>query len=61
MGDDLGDHGGMLDGGDHLQGATALGALLDVDLEHSFEQPGPAHGGRRRGRGHLSVRPLRGY
>ena len=35
--------------------ATALEALLNVDLEHSFEQPGPAHGGRRRGRGHVTV------
>jgi hypothetical protein len=48
---DLGDHGGMPDGGDDLQGATVLEALLDVDLEPSFEQPGPAHRGRRRGRG----------
>jgi len=24
----------MFDGGDDLQGATALGAVLDVDLEH---------------------------
>jgi hypothetical protein len=40
MGERLVDHGEMLDGG-----ATALGALLDVDLEPSFEQPGPAHGG----------------
>ncbi|MGH8628402.1 MAG: hypothetical protein ACREYC_25090, partial [Gammaproteobacteria bacterium] len=31
MGERLGDHRGMLDGG-----ATALGALLDVDLEPSF-------------------------
>ena len=29
----------MFDGGDDLQGATALGALLDVDLEHSFTKP----------------------
>jgi hypothetical protein len=32
----LGDHGGMFDGGDDLQGATAPGALPDVDLEHWF-------------------------
>jgi hypothetical protein len=44
MGKELGDHGGMLDGGDDLQGATALGSLLNVDLEHSFEQAGPGHG-----------------
>jgi hypothetical protein len=41
MGEDLGDHGGMFDGGDDLQGATALGALLDVDLEHSFTKAPP--------------------
>ena len=49
MGEDLGNHGGMLDGGDDLQGATALGALLDVDLEHSFTKalPGFRPSGRR--------------
>jgi len=26
----------MFDGGDDLQSAATLGALLDVDLEHSF-------------------------
>jgi hypothetical protein len=43
-GEDLGDHGGILDGGDDLQGVSALGPLLDVDLEHSFEQPGQLMG-----------------
>ena len=49
MGEDLGDHGGMFDGGDDLQGATALGAVLDVDLEHSFTKalPGFRPSGRR--------------
>ena len=55
VGEDLGDHGGMFDGGDDLQGAAALGAVFHIDLEHSFEQPSPSHEGRRRGRGHLSV------
>jgi hypothetical protein len=32
---------GAFDGGEDLQGATALRTLLDVDIEHSFEQPGP--------------------
>ena len=41
---DLGNHGRMLDGGDDLQGTTALATVLDVDLEHSFEQPGPLMG-----------------
>ncbi len=40
---DFGDDGGMLDGGDDLQGAAAPGVLLDVDLEHPFEQPGSAY------------------
>jgi hypothetical protein len=34
MGEDLGDHGACSDGGDDLQVATALEALLDADLEH---------------------------
>jgi len=41
MGDDQGDHGGMFDGGDDLQGAAAPGALLDVDLEHPFTKALP--------------------
>jgi hypothetical protein len=32
--EDLGDHVGMFYGGDDRQGATALGTMLDVDLEH---------------------------
>jgi len=28
MGKDLGDHGGMFDGGDDLQGTTGLGAVF---------------------------------
>lgn len=32
MGEDLGDHVGMLDGSDGLQGAAALGAVLHIDL-----------------------------
>ena len=51
----LGDHGGIFDGGDELQGAAALRALLDVDLEYPLEQPGPAEAHRRRGRGRLGV------
>ena len=55
MGEDLRNHGEMLDGGDDLQRATALRAVFHIDLEHSFEGPGPAHGGSRRGSGYLSV------
>ena len=40
--EDLGDHGGVYDAGNELQGAAALRALLDVDLEYPLEQPGPA-------------------
>jgi hypothetical protein len=49
MGEDLGSHAGMLDGGDDLQDATVLEAVLDVDLEHSFTKalPGFRPSGRR--------------
>jgi hypothetical protein len=40
MREDLGDHGSMLDGDHDRQGATR-GALLDVDLEHSFTNARP--------------------
>jgi len=39
MGEDLGDHGGIFDGGDDLQGTAALGTLFHIDIEHPFEQP----------------------
>ncbi len=55
QGEDLGDHGGIFDGGDELQGAAALRALLDVDLEYPLEQPGPAQASPRHGRGRLGV------
>ena len=41
MREDLGDHGRMFDGGDDLQGAAALGTLLDDDLEHPFTKALP--------------------
>ncbi len=49
MGEDLGDHGGMFDGGDDLQGVAALGAVFPIDLEHSFTKalPGFRPAGRR--------------
>jgi len=37
MCEDLGNHGGIFDGGDDLQGAAAVGTLLDVDIECPFE------------------------
>ena len=38
MREDLGDHGRVFDGGDDLQGAAAVGAVLNIDLEHPFNQ-----------------------
>jgi len=55
MGEDLGDHGGIFDGGDDLQGAAAVGVVLNIDIEHPFEQPGPADVRRRRGVGCVGV------
>ena len=64
LGEDLGDHGGIFDGGDDLQGSDALRTLLDVDVEHPFEQPGPAQAGWHRVMGlsliHISE-PTRPY
>jgi hypothetical protein len=37
MGEDLGHHGGMFDGGDDRQGVAALGTLFNIDSEHPFE------------------------
>ena len=55
MREDLGDHRGIFDGGDDLQGAAALGAVFYVDSDHPFEQPGPAGAGRQRGRWRVTV------
>ena len=38
--------GGSSIGGDDLQGAAAVGAVFDVDVEDPFEQPGPTHARR---------------
>ena len=35
------------DGGDDLQGSTAVRPVIDVDVEDPFEQPGPTHARRR--------------
>jgi len=40
MREDLGNHGGIYDGGDDLQGSAALETLFNIDIEHPFEQPG---------------------
>ena len=38
MAEDLDDHRRIFDGGDHLQGTAAVGAVLKVDIEDPFEQ-----------------------
>ena len=53
--EDLGNHGGIYDGGDDRQGAAAVRALFNIDIEYPFEQRGPAQAGKRRGRGRLGV------
>ena len=49
MGENLGNHGGMLDGGNDRQGAAALRAVFHIDLEQSFTKalPGFRPSGRR--------------
>ena len=55
MGEDLGDGGGVEDGGEDRQGTAAVGTPFHVDIEHPLEQLGPAQAGRRRGRTCLTV------
>jgi hypothetical protein len=60
MGEDLGDHGGIYEGGDDRQGAAPLWAVFPVDSEHpdaagpSGCGSAPREGARHRGqlRGH---------
>ena len=40
-------HGRLLDGGDDLQGAATLRAMLDINSENALEQPRPVHARRR--------------
>ena len=40
-------HRGFFDGGDDLQVAGALRAVLEVDIEHALEPTRPAHARRR--------------
>jgi hypothetical protein len=42
MYEDLGDHGGIYDGGDDRQGAAAVGAVFNIDSEHP-PSPWPAN------------------
>ena len=63
MGEDPGNHGGVYDGGDDLQGAATIGPVFQVDIEHPFEQPGPARRAGAAGGGASAwpVRHERGY
>jgi len=47
MGEDPEDHWRIFDGGDDLQGAAAVRAVVDVDTVDPVEQPGPPHAGQR--------------
>jgi hypothetical protein len=44
MGEDPENHWRIFDGGDDLQGAAAVRAV--VDIEDPFDQPGPTHARR---------------
>ena len=46
MAEDLDDHRRVFDGSDDLQSAAAVRAVLHVDIEDPFEQPGPAQARR---------------
>ena len=48
MSEDLGDYRGIYNGGDDSQGATAIGTMLDVDIEYPFTKA--LHGFRPSGR-----------
>jgi hypothetical protein len=37
MSEDLGDHRGIFNGSDDLQGATTVRDVLDVEIEYPFE------------------------
>ena len=54
MSENFGNHGGIFNGGNDFQGAATVWAVLDVDIEYAFEQPGPAHVGSRRVMGGLA-------
>jgi len=43
MAEDFDNHRRIFDRGDDLQGAAAIRAVLHVDVQDPFEQPGPAH------------------
>ena len=47
MAEDFDNHRRILNGGDDLQAAAAVGAVFNVDVEDPFEQSGPTHARRR--------------
>ena len=49
MGENLRNHGGIFDSGNDLQGATTVGAMFHVDIEHPSTKtlPGFRPSGRR--------------
>ncbi len=47
MGENLGDHRGIFDGGDDRHGAATVRTVGHVDREHPFEQLGPTQAGLR--------------
>ena len=52
----LGDHPGFCDGGDDFQFTTTVRTVLEVDIEHPFEQTGPADANWTRWTGCMVVR-----
>jgi len=40
MSENPSDHKGIFNGGDDLQGVTAMGTVFDIDIEYPFEQAG---------------------
>jgi hypothetical protein len=54
MGEDLGHHGGISMAVMIVKGPPDSAAVFHIDLEHSFEQPGPAWGQAPR-KAHLTV------
>ena len=44
MREDPDNHGGLFDGGNDLQGAATIRAMLDVNVEDALEQPRPTRG-----------------
>jgi hypothetical protein len=51
MSENPGDHRGIFNGSDDLQGAATVWTPLDVDIEYPFEQACPAYAGASRLRG----------